>query len=123
MPILKFGNMQLKIMRFLWEKGSANAREITDELNKEKFVAHSTVQTLLRKLEQKGAISHKVADRTFIFYPLVKSEQLTQNALKDFLDRMFSGSPGVLVSYLLNNEYISEDEIEDISKKIKKNNK
>lgn len=120
MAVLKLGNMQLKIMRFLWEKGSASAREITDELNKEKFTAHSTVQTLLRKLEQKGAIDHKTDDRTFIFYPLVKSEQLTQNALKDFLDRMFSGSPSVLVSYLINNEYISSDDVEDISKKIKK---
>lgn len=120
MTVLKFGNMQLKIMRFLWEKGSAIAREITDELNKEKFVAHSTVQTILRKLEQKGAINHEAVERTFVFYPLIKSEQLTQNALTDFLDRMFSGSPSVLVSYLINNELISSDELEDISKKIKK---
>jgi BlaI family transcriptional regulator, penicillinase repressor len=120
MAVIKLGNLQLKIMRILWEKGRVNAREITDELNKEKFVAHSTVQTLLRKLEQKGAVDHETVERTFIFYPLVKSEQLTQNALKDFLDKMFSGSPKVLVSYLIKNEYISPDEIEDIHKKIKK---
>ena len=117
---MKLGNMQLKIMRFLWEKGRANAREITDELNKEKFVAHSTVQTLLRKLEQKGAVNHETVERTFFFYPLVKAEQLTQSAFKDFLDRMFSGSPSVLVSYMINHEYISPDEIKDISKKLKK---
>jgi BlaI family transcriptional regulator, penicillinase repressor len=74
----------------------------------------------LRKLEQKGAIDHKAEDRTFVFYPLVKSEQLTQSALKDFIDRLFSGSPSVLVSYLIKNEYISPDEIDNISKKIKK---
>lgn len=120
MAVVKLGNLQMKIMRVLWEKERVTAREITEDLNKEKFVAHSTVQTLLRKLEEKGIVNHETVERTFFFFPLVKSEQITQNALKDFLDRVFSGSPSVLVSYMLNHEYISPDEIEKISKKLKK---
>ncbi len=46
----KLGRVQLKIMRVLWDRGRATAREITDVLNEEEFTAHSTVQTLLRKL-------------------------------------------------------------------------
>ena len=73
-----FGRVQLKIMHVLWKKKRANAREITDALNEVEPIAHSTVQTLLRTLEKKGAIDHELDDRTFIFYPLVKNEKVVE---------------------------------------------
>ena len=118
MPVLRFGRVQLKIMQVLWEKGRANAREITDALNKINPIAHSTVQTLLRKLEQKGAVDHDIDDRTFIFYSTVKVENVTQSALKEFIDRLFAGSPSGLVSYLIKNEYITSEELGDIRRLI-----
>ena len=65
------GRVQLKIMKVLWERQRATARDIADVLNKERFVAHSTVQTLLRQLETKGAIGHDVEDRTLVFFSKV----------------------------------------------------
>ena len=44
----------------------------------EKPIAHSTVQTLLRKLEAKGAVRHEVHDRTFVFKPLIDSRSVTR---------------------------------------------
>lgn len=111
---MRFGRVQLRIMQVLWEKQRANAREITLALNKIEPIAHSTVQTLLRKLEQKGAVDHHVEDRTFIFYPLVKSDQVTHHAFRDFVDRIFAGSTGGLVSYLIKHEYIAPDELEEV---------
>ncbi len=119
MAEMSFGKVQLRIMQILWKRGRANAREITDDLNKIAPIAHSTVQTLLRKLEQKGAVDHDVDDRTFIFYPLVEAEKVTRNGLRDFVDRMFAGSPVGLVSYLIKNEDISKDELKKISELIK----
>ncbi|MCE5252254.1 BlaI/MecI/CopY family transcriptional regulator [bacterium] len=114
MSSLRFGRVQMRIMQVLWNYKEANAREITDELNKIEPIAHSTVQTLLRKLEQKKAIDHKIDNRTFIFYPLVKSENVTQSALHDFIDRIFAGSPGGLVSYLLKHENIPPEDLKKI---------
>ncbi len=114
MSSLRFGKVQMRIMQVLWEKGRANAREITEALNKIEPIAHSTVQTLLRKLEQKGSIDHDVDDRTFIFYPLVEAEKVTNHAFRDFVDRMFAGSTGGLVSYLIKNENISPEEMKEI---------
>ncbi|MCE5248625.1 BlaI/MecI/CopY family transcriptional regulator [bacterium] len=114
MADLQFGRVQMKIMRVLWEKKQATAREITDILNESEPIAHSTVQTLLRALEQKGAVGHDVEDRTFTFYPLVENENVMQNALSDFIDRVFAGSAGGMVSYLVNNRYISPEELKGI---------
>jgi BlaI family transcriptional regulator, penicillinase repressor len=60
MSVTRFGKMQLKIMQVLWALGRATARDITGALNRTESVAHSTVQTLLRKLEVKGAVAHEV---------------------------------------------------------------
>ena len=123
MSSLRFGRVQMRIMRVLWEKSRANAREITDALNKIDPIAHSTVQTLLRKLDQKGALDHSVDDRTFIFFPLVESEKVTKSALQEFIDRIFLGSPAGLVSYLIKNETIPPDEMEQIRNLIKEKEK
>ncbi len=123
MATMRFGKVQLRIMRVLWDKGRANAREITDELNKIDPIAHSTVQTLLRKLEEKGAVDHDIENRTFIFFPLVNSENVTRHAFREFVDRVFLGSPSGLVSYLLRSEEIPRDEMKRIKEMIEKEEK
>ena len=110
----KLGRVQLKIMQVLWDRGRANAREITDALNEAEKVAHSTVQTLLRKLEEKGSIAHEVDDRTFIFYPLVEEDSVTRNATRELVERVFGGDAAGLVAYLLKEERIPKKELDQL---------
>ena len=110
----RLGRIQLKIMQVLWEHGQANARQITDALSREKPIAHSTVQTLLRKLEAKGAVGHDVHDRTFLFKPLIDSGSVTRSATQELIERLFGGSASGLVAHLLKEEHISDDELQAI---------
>jgi BlaI family transcriptional regulator, penicillinase repressor len=121
MKTLRFGRMQHRIMQFLWTRGKANARDITDALGKDEPVAHSTVQTLLRKLEQKGAIAHELDDRTFVFYPLVEEHKVTRSSTREFIDRIFGGSVVGLVAHLLEHEKIPKKELDQIKKLIDEN--
>ncbi|MBT4485689.1 MAG: BlaI/MecI/CopY family transcriptional regulator [Candidatus Latescibacteria bacterium] len=116
MASLRFGRVQLRIMQVIWEKGRVNARDITEAMNKISPIAHSTVQTLLRKLEQKGAVDHDIDDRTFIFYPLVDAEKATRSAFLEFVERFFAGSTEGLASYLIKSKDISPDELRKIRK-------
>jgi BlaI family transcriptional regulator, penicillinase repressor len=106
----RLGRVQLQIMEVLWRHGRATARQITDELSRTKPIAHSTVQTLLRKLEAKGAVAHDVEERTFIFRPLYRQTEITAAATRDLLTRVFHGSVYGLVAHLLQHESISPDE-------------
>lgn len=108
---IKIGNLQLKIMRVLWERGEATARQITDSVSKIEPVAHSTIQTLLRKLEVKKAVAYEERDRTFVFRPLVSESEVTQTATNDLLSRVFHGSLSGLVAHVLENEDISDEEM------------
>jgi BlaI family penicillinase repressor len=106
-------------MQCLWKQGKATAREITEELSKSQPIAHSTVQTLLRKLEAKRAVTHELEDRTFIYLPLFKKSEVTASALQDLLTRLFDGSIYGLVSHLIDNERISQDELVRLRELIK----
>jgi BlaI family penicillinase repressor len=105
------GKVQLQIMQVLWRHGRATARQITEALSQEQPIAHSTIQTLLRKLEAKGAITHEIEDRTFIFRPLYQQSEVTETATRDLLTRLFNGSVSGLVAHLLKHETISPAEL------------
>ncbi len=64
MTATQLGRIQLLIMQVLWDKKRATAREITDAISEREEIAHSTVQTLLRGLEEKGAVDHAAEGRT-----------------------------------------------------------
>jgi BlaI family transcriptional regulator, penicillinase repressor len=102
----------------LWERGPVNAREITVCLNQEQEIAHSTVQTLLRQLEQKGAIAHERKDRTFIFHALAKQDNVLKSEIGRLKDRLFSGSAAGLMAYLLKKEAIDPAEMDEIKRLI-----
>lgn len=114
----ELGRVQLLIMQVLWRLGKATAREITDELNKNEAIAHSTVQTLLRGLEDKQSISHEIDGRTFRFYALVQEGEFKQSATSEFLKRVFGGSVESLVSHLLSNEKVSREELGELKRLI-----
>ena len=116
----QLGRMQFRIMQVLWERGRITAREITDALNESEpgSVAHSTVQTLLRQLEAKGAVGHSAEGRTFLFYAQLKEDRVKKTATRDLLERVFGGSVGSLVAHLLNNERLSKKELDELHRLI-----
>ena len=111
----RFTRLQLRIMQVLWQKKRVTAREITDALQTFEPIAHSTVQTLLRRLELRGAVGHEVDGVTFVYFPLVQNAPVIKKDLQEFLDRMFKGSPHGMVSYLIKNRYISQEELRELS--------
>ncbi len=123
MPTPRFGAVQLRIMRLLWQHQRLTARDITDALSDKSPIAHSTVQTLLRKLEAKGAVGHEQDGRTFIFFPLVKHEPVRRSAVRELIDRVFDGSPVGLVACLLRQERLSKAELGEIRELIEREGK
>ena len=115
---IRLGRVQLRIMQVLWERKRITARDITEALNAEAPIAHSTVQTLLRNLEAKGAAGHETEGRTFYFFPLVREEQIAKSVTRDLLDRVFEGRVSNLVSYLLKNEKLSAEELKELRRLI-----
>jgi BlaI family transcriptional regulator, penicillinase repressor len=107
----RLGKVQLEIMRVLWRRGRATAREITEEMGRTQPIAHSTVQTLLRQLQGKGAVAYDVEDRTFVYRPLYQQSEVAETAARELLTRLFNGSVYSLMAHLLKHEEISDDDL------------
>lgn len=117
----RLGRVQLQIMQTLWQRGPLTARQITQEISRldssagaTRPLAHSTIQTLLRKMETKGAITHEASPndaRTFVFRPLHEQTDVTTTVARDLLARVFDGSVSGLVAHLLKHERVSPDEL------------
>ena len=107
----RLGKVQLEIMRILWRRGRATAREVTEEMGQTQRVAHSTVQTLLRQLQAKGAVTYDVEDRTFVYRPLYQQSEVTETATRDLLARLFNGSVYSLMAHLLKHEEVSDEDL------------
>lgn len=114
---MQFGPKQLEIMRVLWSRRRAHAKQITDDLNDAgSGVAHSTVQTQLRLLLKKNAVDFEKQERTFVYFPLVEEHDVAEDAAGDVMDRLFNGSATAMVSHLLGRSDVDADEIDEIRK-------
>jgi BlaI family penicillinase repressor len=124
MTSTQLGRVQLLIMQVLWHKKRATAREITEAISEREAIAHSTVQTLLRGLEEKSAVGHEAEGRTFVFFPLVEEHQFKESATRDFIERVFGGNVTTLMAHLLNDDdRVTREEVDAIRDLIKNRSK
>lgn len=101
---------ELEILKVLWEEGPSSVRAVHRELAQKEDLAYNTVQTMLRIMEEKELVEHRVEGRTFIYLPCFSRDESTVR----FLDRVFDGVASDLVQSLLRTERISAAELEQM---------
>lgn len=107
----RLGDLQLAIMRVLWEHREATVAEVHAALHPERGLALTTIATMLRKLEAKRLLNHRVRGRRFVFRPRVSQRAVRRSMVADLLDRLFEGDAAALVSHLLTERLIGQEEV------------
>jgi predicted transcriptional regulator len=97
------------VMRILWERGPSTVTEVRDALND--TLAYTTVQTILRILEDKGFAGHKEEGRQHRFHAVVEESDARQNALKHLLGKLFRGSSELLLTQLVSESDLTPEQI------------
>lgn len=94
---------ETRILEQYWKLGTASVREILESLPEEERVAYTTVQTLVYRLEEKGALRkvRKIGNAQ-LFEPAISQGQYRGRLVRDLLN-LFGGSPRLLVSNLIEN--------------------
>jgi len=97
----RLSKAETRILEQYWKLGVSSVREILDSLPEDERVAYTTVQTLVYRLEQKGALRKaKKIGNAQLFEPAIDRNEYRSGLVRDLLD-LFGGSPRVLVSNLL----------------------
>jgi predicted transcriptional regulator len=106
------GELQHAIMQVLWTRDEATVAQVHEALFDERGLAPTTIATMLRKMEDKGVVAHRVEDRHFVYQATVSEDAVRSTMVGELLDRLFAGDPAALVSHLVADHDIDEAEVE-----------
>jgi predicted transcriptional regulator len=107
---------ETEILRLVWQLGKATVQEVCEKLPAKRKITYATVQTLLRRLEKKGYLKHRIRGKAHVFSAAVRREHVVKRSVGDFLDRLFGGDPIPLIQYLAEHGKISAEDIERLRK-------
>ena len=110
----KLGDLQLAIMRVLWERGEAAAIEVHKALFEERGLAVTTIKTMLRKLEEYGCVDHRTNGRQFIYRPAIDEMDVREGMVADLVQRVFSGDSTALVNHLIQSGEVNVEDLDDL---------
>jgi BlaI family penicillinase repressor len=107
---------ETEILRLVWQLDKATVQDVCNKLPAKRKIAYATVQTLLRRLEKKGYLKHRIRGKAHVFFAAVKSENVIKRSVNDFLDRLFGGDPIPLMQYLAEHGKIDAGDIEELKR-------
>ena len=114
MSRMRLSKAETRILQQYWKLGTCSVREILDSLPEDERVAYTTVQTLVYRLEHKGALRRvKKIGNAQLFEPAIDQSEFRSGLVRDLLD-LFGGSPRLLVSNLLETGTITLKDLKDL---------
>lgn len=109
---VSFTERELDVMAVLWDRGSATVAEVREKLADE--LAYTTVLSVLRTLEEKGHIGHREEGKAHRYFPLVERRVAGRSALTRLIDTVFNGSPELLLTQLVSDRDLSDEQIKNL---------
>lgn len=106
---LRFTARELDVISVLWDRGPSTVAEVRDALADP--LAYNTVLTVLRILEEKGHVGHTEEGRAHRYSALVERSAAGESALRRITRRLFSGSPELVLTRLVEDHDLSDDEL------------
>ncbi|MDJ1498287.1 BlaI/MecI/CopY family transcriptional regulator [Cytophagaceae bacterium DM2B3-1] len=109
------------IMRILWDIGEGVVHDIIARLSDPK-PPYTTVSSIIRVLEKKGYVLHKAYGRTYVYLPAISKEEYGKRSFTDLVGYYFNGSPKNVLSFLVEENELKENELEELRQLIEKFN-
>jgi BlaI family penicillinase repressor len=112
----ELGELERDILSIVWRLGTVTADKAREELNRP--LKDSTVRTVLRRLEEKGYLTHTVDDRTFIYRPAESRQRVAGRAAKRIVDWFCEGSVEALLVGMVDSKVLDQAELQRLATRI-----
>ncbi len=112
-------NSEWYVMNCLWEEHPRTLMQIVPVLNERVGWSKSTCATMVRRMSEKGLIGFEEKGKTKCFFPKVKKEDVVVQETRDFLQRIYDGSIGMMMSALVRQQDLSKEDIHELQEILK----
>lgn len=120
MDDINLTNSEWYVLDCLWERSPMTVMELVAALGERLGWAKSTTITTLRRMEDKGLVRCAVEGRTKHYAPAVPREKAARRETRSFLDKVYQGSVGLMVSALAEDKALSKQEIDELYEILRK---
>lgn len=104
--------LQLELMRVLWVRGEASTADVAEVLANSRGLAHTTIATLLSRLEKRGVVASRRDGRQLVYRALVAQGEVQRSMVSGLLDNLFGGDARALLAHLVREEEIAPGDLD-----------
>jgi predicted transcriptional regulator len=112
------GELEQLVMDYVWTNGPCTSEACREALASTRPMKESTIRTVLRRIEEKGYVTHAVEGRTFIYRAAELRENVAVRAVKHIIDRFCGGSAEALVLGMVDNQVLDGKQLEILARKV-----
>jgi len=112
--------LQLAILRVVWDKGEATVQDIWEAMHPERGLAQTTIATMLSRLERRGVVTRRAQARQYHYRAAVTEPEVQHSMVGELTERLFDGDVTALVQHLLQGEDVSPGDIAKIRELIER---
>lgn len=102
---------EFEVMKVVWKYAPINTNEVTEKLTQTTNWSPKTIQTMLKRLVAKKALTYEKQSRVFVYTPLVKEEEYIRQESNSFLKRYYDGNIASMLASYLEDDKLSDTEI------------
>lgn len=117
-PHKSLSDLEHQLMEILWSRGSGTADQIREALAPRHVLKDSTIRTVLKRLQEKGYVQHKVEGKAFVYSGIEKPRNVAVRAVRQILDRFCDGSLEQLLVGMVENEVVDREELRELTRKL-----
>ena len=112
--------LQLAILRVLWDRGEATVQDIWEALHPERGLAQTTIATMLSRLERRAVVTRRAQARQYHYKAAVTEPEVQHSMVGELTERLFDGDVTALVQHLISGKDVSPGDLAKIREMIER---
>ena len=117
---IALSELQIAVVRVLWRNGETSVTDIAKVLGDERGLKHTTVATLLTRLEKRGVVEQRREGRQLIYRALISEPQVRRSMVADLVGSLFGGDSRELVAHLVRESDLAPGDLENLRKRLQR---
>ncbi len=111
-PLPQISEAEFEVMKIVWKYAPVSTNEVTEKLTQTTNWNPKTIQTMLKRLAAKKAITYEKQGRVFVYTPLILETEYIRQKSNSFLKRYYNGNLSSMIASYLEDDKLSEDELD-----------